>query len=65
VIDFGRVKLRGWLAWWVWGVAHIYFLIGLRNRLSVAISWLWIYTRQQRGARLITQGRAKVSNYWP
>jgi NADH dehydrogenase len=49
----------------VWGVAHIYFLIGLRNRLSVAMSWLWIYTRQQRGARLITQGRAKVSNYWP
>jgi NADH dehydrogenase len=65
VIDFGRVKLRGTLAWWIWGIAHIYFLIGLRNRLSVAISWLWIYTRQQRGARLITQGRAKVSNYWP
>jgi NADH:ubiquinone reductase (H+-translocating) len=65
VIDFGRIKLRGWLAWWVWGVAHIYFLIGLRNRLSVAMSWLWIYTRSQRGARLITQGRAKVSNHWP
>jgi NADH dehydrogenase len=55
----------GWLAWWVWGVAHIYFLIGLRNRLSVAMSWLWIYTRQPRGARLITQGRAKANNYWP
>src|SRR3954470_9167433 len=65
VIDFGRIKLRGALAWWIWGIAHIYFLIGLRNRLSVAINWLWIYTRSQRGARLITQGRAKVSNYWP
>jgi NADH dehydrogenase len=65
VIDFGRIKMRGALAWWIWGIAHIYFLIGLRNRLSVAISWLWIYTRSQRGARLITQGRAKVSNYWP
>ena len=65
VIDFGRIKLRGTIAWWIWGIAHIYFLIGLRNRLSVAMSWLWIYTRQQRGARLITQGRAKVSNYWP
>ena len=65
VIDFGRIKLRGTLAWWIWGIAHIYFLIGLRNRLSVAMNWLWIYTRQQRGARLITQGRAKVSNYWP
>ena len=36
VIDFGRFKLRGALAWWIWGIAHIYFLIGLRNRLSVA-----------------------------
>jgi NADH dehydrogenase len=65
VIDFGRIRMRGALAWWIWGIAHIYFLIGLRNRLSVAINWLWIYTRSQRGARLITQGRAKVSNYWP
>jgi NADH:ubiquinone reductase (H+-translocating) len=32
-----------WLAWWLWGLAHIYFLIGLRDRLAVALSWLWIY----------------------
>ena len=60
VIDFGRFKLRGTLAWWIWGIAHIYFLIGLRNRLSVAISWLWIHARDQRAARLITQGSSKV-----
>ena len=36
VIDFGWIKLRGALAWWLWGFAHIYFLIGVRNRLSVA-----------------------------
>jgi NADH dehydrogenase len=60
VIDFGSIKLRGTLAWWIWGIAHIYFLIGLRNRLSVAISWLWIYVRDQRAARLITQGSSKV-----
>jgi NADH dehydrogenase len=60
VIDFGRIKLRGTLAWWIWGIAHIYFLIGLRNRLSVAISWLWVYARNQRAARLITQGSSKV-----
>jgi NADH dehydrogenase len=52
--------LRGALAWWIWGIAHIYFLIGLRHRLSVALSWLWIYTRDQRAARLITQGSSKV-----
>jgi NADH dehydrogenase len=57
VIDFGRFKLRGTLAWWIWGIAHIYFLIGLRNRLSVALNWLWIHARDQRSARLITQGR--------
>jgi len=60
VIDFGRIKLRGAVAWWIWGIAHIYFLIGLRNRLQVAISWLWIHARDQRAARLITQGSSKV-----
>ena len=61
VIDFGRIKLRGTLAWWIWGIAHIYFLIGLRNRLSVALNWLWIHARDQRAARLITQGSSKVA----
>jgi NADH dehydrogenase len=60
VIDFGSIKLRGTLAWWIWGIAHIYFLIGLRHRVSVALSWLWIYVRDQRAARLITQGSSKV-----
>src|ERR1700734_2903151 len=63
VIDFGTIKLRGTIAWWIWGIAHIYFLIGLRNRLSVAISWLWVYARDQRAARLITQGSSKVANW--
>jgi NADH dehydrogenase len=62
VIDFGRIKLRGAIAWWIWGIAHIYFLIGLRNRLSVALSWLWIYVRDQRASRLITQGSSKVAS---
>lgn len=61
VIDFGRIKLRGTIAWWIWGIAHIYFLIGVRNRLQVAISWLWIHARDQRGARLITQGSAQIN----
>lgn len=61
VIDFGRIKLRGTIAWWIWGIAHIYFLIGLRHRLAVALSWLWVYARDQRAARLITQGSSKVT----
>ena len=37
-----------------WSVAHIYFLIGFRNRLAVALHWLWNYVIFQRGTRLIT-----------
>ncbi|TPI55990.1 NAD(P)/FAD-dependent oxidoreductase [Mesorhizobium sp. B3-1-7] len=55
-IDFGWIKLTGWPAWWLWGIAHIYFLIDFRNRLAVSLSWLWIYLTGQRSARLITQG---------
>ena len=55
IVDFGWIKLRGRLAWWIWGIAHIFFLIGLRNRLAVALNWLWIYASGHRSARLITQ----------
>ncbi len=54
VIDFGWLRLSGYLAWWLWGGAHIYFLIGVRNRMVVMVQWLWSYLRFQSGARLIT-----------
>jgi NADH dehydrogenase len=54
VIAFAGLRLKGWLAWWIWGIAHIYFLISLRNRLIVATQWLWSYVTFERGARLIT-----------
>ena len=54
VVDFGWIRLRGFFAWLVWTVAHIYFLIGFRNRTIVALNWLWAYFTFQRGARLIT-----------
>jgi NADH dehydrogenase len=47
-------KVRGSLAWVVWSIAHIYFLIGFRNRLIVAMNWAWKYVTFQRGTRLIT-----------
>lgn len=55
IIDFGWIKLKGWIAWWIWGIAHIYFLIGTRSRFAVAWSWLWIYLSRQHSSRLITQ----------
>lgn len=54
VIDFGRVKLTGWLAWWLWGLTHIYFLIGVRSPAIVAAQWFWAYLSHRKGARLIT-----------
>jgi NADH dehydrogenase len=53
LVDIAHLHLRGFVGWVFWSAAHIYFLIGLRNRLSVALSWLWQYLTFQRGARLI------------
>jgi len=58
VIDFGWLQLTGTIGWWAWGAAHIYFLIGVKNRLNVALSWLWILLSGHRSARLITWGEA-------
>jgi NADH:ubiquinone reductase (H+-translocating) len=54
IADFGWLKVKGWLAWWLWGVAHIYFLIDFRSRFIVAMQWFWSYLTFRRGARLIT-----------
>jgi NADH:quinone reductase (non-electrogenic) len=54
IVQMGRFKLTGFFAWVLWSVAHIYFLIGFRNRLAVALNWLWNYVTFQRGTRLIT-----------
>ncbi|MCA0394657.1 MAG: NAD(P)/FAD-dependent oxidoreductase [Proteobacteria bacterium] len=53
VVDFGRLKLSGLLAWWFWLVAHVFFLIGFRNRLVVLLNWCWAYWSYQRAARII------------
>lgn len=54
IADFGRFRLKGRLAWWVWGVAHIFFLIGTRSRFAVAWSWFWSFVTGQNSARIIT-----------
>jgi NADH dehydrogenase len=55
IVDLGGpLRLTGFLAWLMWLVVHIYFLIGFRNRLVVMIQWAWAYLTQQRGARIIT-----------
>ncbi|HSM10638.1 MAG TPA: NAD(P)/FAD-dependent oxidoreductase, partial [Lysobacter sp.] len=53
IVHLGRLKLSGLLAWWFWLAAHVFFLIGFRNRLVVLLNWAWAYWRYQRGARII------------
>ena len=55
VADFGFIRLRGALAWWLWGGAHIAFLVGGRNRVTVMLNWLWAYLTFRRGTGLITE----------
>ena len=61
VVAMGPLRLTGLLAWLVWSLAHVYFLIGFRNRLAVTIDWIWAYLTFERGARLITGGTTRAS----
>jgi NADH:ubiquinone reductase (H+-translocating) len=54
VVELGHIQLKGFIGWVFWSAVHIYFLIGLRNRFVVAVTWLWSYLTFKRGARLIT-----------
>jgi NADH:ubiquinone reductase (H+-translocating) len=54
IAEIGRLKFSGFPAWLLWSLVHIYFLIGFRSRLVVALSWAWSYLTFDRGARLIT-----------
>ena len=56
IVHVGRLKFSGLLAWWFWLAAHVFFLIGFRNRLVVLLNWAWAYWSYQRGARIILGG---------
>ena len=59
VVSLGPVRLTGFIGWLFWSVIHIWFLIGFRSRIVVAINWLWSYVTFQRGARLIPERRGR------
>jgi len=55
VADFGRFKLSGAFAWWLWGLVHVGFLTGARNRATVVLNWGWNFFANHSGVRLITK----------
>jgi NADH dehydrogenase len=54
VAQLRHLRFGGWLAWWLWVIVHIWYLVGFRNRLVVVINWAWAYLAYKQGARVIT-----------
>ncbi len=54
VFDFGWAQMKGFVAWSLWALIHVYLLVGFEHRLLVATQWLWRYATYERGSRLIT-----------
>jgi len=57
VVDLHGLRLSGLLAWWFWLAAHVFFLIGFRNRIVVLLNWFMAYWSYQRAARIIVGQR--------
>lgn len=53
IVHLGKLQLSGILAWWFWLAAHVFFLIGFRNRVVVLLNWAVAYWSYQRSARII------------
>ncbi len=54
IADIYGLRFSGFLGWLLWSFAHIYYLVGFRNRITIGLSWIWSYLTWQRGVRLIT-----------
>ena len=51
----GSLRFSGLPAWLFWLFAHIYFLIGFRNRMMVMVDWAWAYFTYERSARVVAE----------
>jgi NADH dehydrogenase len=55
ILEMRRFRCAGFLAWALWLVVHIFYLVGFKNRLFVVMQWAWAYLAFHRGARLIVE----------
>lgn len=60
VMESGRLKMSGRIAWLAWLFVHVFYLIGFKNRVAVMAQWAWSYLFSKRGARLITETQWKL-----
>lgn len=61
IARIGTWTFGGFIAWYLWGLIHLFPLIGYRNRMVVAIDWCWSYLTKARSVRLITVGKKEKS----
>lgn len=62
IFESGRWKLKGYPAWLLWALVHVYLLINFEKRLLVSVQWIWLYLTRQRAARIIDEQADVPSN---
>jgi NADH:ubiquinone reductase (H+-translocating) len=60
LVQSGRLKLTGFIAWLAWLFLHVLYLVGFKNRFSVIAQWAWNYIFSKRGSRLITESEWRI-----
>ena len=55
VANYRKISINGYFAWVAWLGVHLVFLMGMRNRISVFLNWVWSYFAWRQGARVITK----------
>lgn len=53
VADLKHVHMKGWTAWMAWMFVHLISLLGMRNKLTVLINWMWSYFTYSTSLRIL------------
>jgi NADH dehydrogenase len=69
VADVGKLKFEGFLAWVMWLVVHLFYIVGFKNRLTTVLHWLVSFLGRGRAERVATQqqvyGRLALEHLGP
>jgi len=63
VLEAGKIRMSGYIAWMAWALIHVLFLAAFGNRISVVTQWIWTYVSHKRGSRLILGSGGKNPLY--
>jgi NADH:ubiquinone reductase (H+-translocating) len=62
VVEIGKLKISGAIAWVIWMLVHLMSIIGVKNKLFILINWLWQYVTYDQSLRLILKPSEKNKN---